>query len=158
MPEPTPEEKQAELKESIDALSEITNRLRKGSTIAEVQTAFEAHEFPVLERKTSQMAILSAVEKSSTDVINVQEVVAQNQESVDQTDVGGRKKSLAKIGLTAFMTAVIKEPAKVDEIISTLHFEDFSHAQAEKQYARLVLESREMDVAQVFYLMRFGLS
>ena len=80
------ETEQAELKESMEAISEITSRLRKGSTIAEVQAAFEAHEFPVLERKTSQMALLSAVEKSSTETLNVQEIVPQVQSTTEQVE------------------------------------------------------------------------
>ena len=138
----------------MEAISEITSRLRKGSTIAEVQAAFEAHEFPVLERKTSQMALLSAVEKSSTETLNVQEIVPQVQSATEQVEkekqIETRKKSLAQIGLTAFMTAVIKEPERADEIISTLHLEDFSDACAEKHYAKIALQSSsELDLAQV---------
>merc|ERR1712228_43245 len=66
---------ESDMKESVQALSQITERLRKGSTISEVQTAFEAHEFPALERKTSQMALLAAVERSSKDAVNVQEII-----------------------------------------------------------------------------------
>ena len=160
----------------MDAISEISSRLRKGSTIAQVQAAFEAHEFPTLERKTSQMALLAAVERSSTDTLNVQEIVlAAVEKSTDTLNVqeeivpqvqsipedvepaaskekqvatrkeslqvATRKKSLAQIGLTAFMTAVQKEPERADEIISTLHLEDFSPMHAEKHYAKLVLET-----------------
>ena len=147
------------MKESMDAISEISSRLRKGSTIAQVQAAFEAHEFPALERKTSQMALLAAVERASTDTLNVQEIVPQVQSSEDEPgsaskekQVATRKKSLAQIGLTAFMTAVQKEPERADEIISTLHLEDFSPMHAEKQYAKLVLETgSELDIAQVHF-------
>ena len=135
----------------MDAISEISSRLRKGSTIAEVQAAFEAHEFPALERKTSQMALLAAVERSSTETLNVQEIVPQVQSSNEpkEKQIETRKKSLAQIGLTAFMTAVIKEPERADEIISTLPSADFSEMHAEKQYAKLVLQSSELDIAQV---------
>ncbi len=34
----------ADMKESVQALSVITERLRKGSTISEVQTAFEVEK------------------------------------------------------------------------------------------------------------------
>ena len=68
---------ESDMKESVQALSQITERLRKGSTISEVQTAFEAHEFPALERKTSQMALLAAVERSSKEVVNVQDIITQ---------------------------------------------------------------------------------
>ena len=68
---------ESDMKESVQALSQITERLRKGSTISEVQTAFEAHEFPALERKTSQMALLAAVERSSKEAVNVQEIITQ---------------------------------------------------------------------------------
>ena len=139
----------------MDAISEIKERLRKGSTIAQVQAAFEAHEFPALERKTSQMALLAAVERSSTEALNVQEIVPQVQSITEPKEkekkVEERKKSLAQIGLTAFMTAVIKEPERADEIISTLHSDDFSAMHAEKQYAKLVLQSSELDIAQVYF-------
>ena len=63
-----------------------------------------------------------------------------------------RKKSLAKIGLNAFMATAIKEPERGDEIISSLHLEDFAEAEAEKQYAKIILQSTsELDIAQVFF-------
>ena len=144
------------MKDSVEALSQITERLRKGSTISEVQTAFEAHEFPVLERKTSQMALLAAVERSSKEAVNVQEIITQDEikaESVEKAPIKKeiRKKSLAQVGLTAFMATALKEPERADEIISSLHMEDFEQAQADKQYAKMVLQSSEMDIAQVFY-------
>lgn len=145
------------MEKSVEALSTITERLRKGSTISEVQTAFEAHEFPALERKTSQMALFAAVERSNKEAINVQEIITQDDKEQSAIDIPKqkeiRKKSLAQIGLTAFMTAAIKEPERADEIISSLHLEDFAEAQAEKQYARMILQSTELDVAQVLYLM-----
>lgn len=159
-PMPTEEIKTAlksDMEKSVEALSTITERLRKGSTISEVQTAFEAHEFPALERKTSQMALFAAVERSKKEAINVQEMITQEEDKdTNVTDIPkqeNRKKSLAKIGLTAFMTAAIKEPERADEIISSLHLDDFAEAQAEKQYARMILQSTELDVAQVLYSM-----
>ena len=144
------------MKESVEALSQITERLRKGSTISEVQTAFEPHEFPALERKTSQMALLAAVERSSKEAVNVQEIITQDETVKSQPDIPKqvkqemRKKSLAKVGLNAFMATAIKEPERGDEIISSLHLEDFAEAQAEKQYAKIILQStHEMDIAQV---------
>ena len=35
------------------------------------------------------------------------------------------------------MATAIKEPERGDEIISSLHLEDFAEAQAEKQYAKI---------------------
>ena len=146
------------MKASVDELSQITERLRKGSTIAEVQTAFEAHEFPALERKTSQMALLAAVERSIKEAVNVQEIITHNEAEekvVPATQTSKqetRKKSLAKVGLTAFMATAIKEPERADEIISSMHLEDFAEAQAEKQFARIVLQSTELDVAQVLII------
>ncbi len=149
------------MKESVEALSQITERLRKGSTVAEVQTAFEANEFPALKRKTSQMALLAAVERSSKETVNVEEIIAQDEatpspseaitEQEKEVKVESRKKSLAQIGLTAFMATAIKEPERGDEIISSLHLDDFTEAQAEKQYARIVCQSTEMDMAQVLF-------
>ena len=166
VPAPIPEEKtvvkESDMKESVEALSQITERLRKGSTVAEVQTAFEANEFPALKRKTSQMALLAAVERSSKETVNVQEIITQDEpkpaDTVQEKEVKveSRKKSLAQIGLTAFMATAIKEPERVDEIISSLHLEDFTEAQAEKQFARVVLQSTEMEVAQVLNSMLMG--
>merc|ERR1712079_335750 len=44
-------------------LADITMRLEHGATVQEVNSAYEAHEFPKLERKTSQMAMLTVVER-----------------------------------------------------------------------------------------------
>ena len=148
---------ESDMKESVEALSQITERLRKGSTVAEVQTAFEANEFPALKRKTSQMALLAAVERSSKETVKVEEIITQDEatpseaitEQEKEVKVESRKKSLAQIGLTAFMATAIKEPERGDEIISSLHLDDFTEAQAEKQYARIVCQSTEMDMAQV---------
>merc|ERR1712029_1165380 len=147
---------ESDMKESVEALSQITERLRKGSTVAEVQTAFEANEFPALKRKTSQMALLAAVERSSKETVKVEEIITQDEATPSETiteqekevKVESRKKSLAQIGLTAFMATAIKEPERGDEIISSLHLDDFTEAQAEKQYARIVCQSTEMDMAQ----------
>ena len=155
--------KEADLKQSVEALSQITERLRKGSTVAEVQTAFEANEFPALKRKTSQMALFAAVERSSKEAVNVQEIITQDEPAAstpaetepekEVVKVKSRKESLAQIGLTAFMATAIKEPERADEIISSLHLDDFTEAQAEKQFARVVLQSSpEMDIAQVHIL------
>ncbi len=154
-----PEEKkkevqEADLKQSVQALSEISQRLRKGSSIMEVNTAFEAHEFPVLERKASQMALLAAVERSSKEIINVNEIIAQDETQVEKAPGPKqemRKKSLAKVGLTAFMATAIKEPERADEIISSLHLGDFEASLVEKQFARIILQSSELDIAQVLF-------
>ena len=52
------------------------------------------------------------------------------------------------------MATAIKEPERGDEIISSLHLEDFAEAQAEKQYAKIILQSTsERDIAQVFFML-----
>lgn len=152
----------ADMKESVQALETITERLRKGSTISEVQTAFEAHEFPALERKTSQMALLAAVERSSKDAVNVQEIIkteevetAKSEPDIPkQVKQEMRKKSLAQIGLNVFMATAIKDIQRGDEIISSLHLDDFAEAKAEKQYAKMILQSTsELDIAQVLFML-----
>merc|ERR1712129_552600 len=101
---------------------------RKGSTISEVQTAFEAHEFPALER-------------TSKDAVNVQEIIkteeletAKSEPDIPkQVKQEKRKKSLAQIGLNVFMATAIKDIQRGDEIISSLHLDDFAESKAEKQ-------------------------
>ena len=102
------------------------------------------------------MALLAAVERSSKEAVNVQEIITQDETIKSQPDIPKqvkqemRKKSLAKVGLNAFMATAIKEPERGDEIISSLHLEDFAEAQAEKQYAKIILQStHELDIAQV---------
>ena len=109
---------ESDMTESVKALSTITERLRKGSTITEVQTAFEAHEFPALERKTSQMALLAAVERSSKETVNVQEILLKDEVAKSEPDIPKqvkqemRKKSLAQVGLNAFMATAVREPER----------------------------------------------
>ena len=44
-------------------IADITARMDQGASVTEVNAAYEAHEFPQLERVESQMAMLKAVER-----------------------------------------------------------------------------------------------
>ena len=44
-------------------IADITARMEQGASVTEVNAAYEAHEFPQLERVESQMAMLKAVER-----------------------------------------------------------------------------------------------
>ena len=53
----------------LRALAEISDRLRHGATVSEVNEAFKAHEFPQLETIESQMALLKAVERVGNSAV-----------------------------------------------------------------------------------------
>ena len=44
-------------------IAAISARLEQGASVTEVNAAYEAHEFPELERVESQMAMIKAVER-----------------------------------------------------------------------------------------------
>ena len=44
-------------------IAAISARLEEGASVTEVNAAYEAHEFPELERVESQMAMIKAVER-----------------------------------------------------------------------------------------------
>ena len=59
-------------------IAAISARLEEGASVTEVNAAYEAHEFPELERVESQMAMLKAVERvgSSSGYTSKQVVIA----------------------------------------------------------------------------------
>ena len=57
-------------------LADITVRLEHGATVEEINSAYEAQEFPKLQRKTSQMAMLSVIERLGESA-TVKQVVTQ---------------------------------------------------------------------------------
>ena len=76
------QEVKAEFEAAVQELSEVTSRLQHGASVEEVNSAYEASEFPKLQRKTSQMAMLRVVERMSTEAATVEQVVAQECEAV----------------------------------------------------------------------------
>ena len=76
------QEVKAEFEAAVQELSEVTSRLQHGASVEEVNSAYEASEFPKLQRKTSQMAMLRVVERMSTEAATVEQVVAQGCEAV----------------------------------------------------------------------------
>jgi hypothetical protein len=69
--------------------------------VEEVNSAYEAHEFPKLERKTSQMAMLSVIERLGESA-TVKQVVTQ--ECTSKAEPNEQAKSLDNIGFTALLT------------------------------------------------------
>ena len=76
------QEVKAEFEAAVQELSEVTSRLQHGASVEELNSAYEASEFPKLQRKTSQMAMLRVVERMSTEAATVEQVVAQECEAV----------------------------------------------------------------------------
>ena len=64
MPLPNPIEQQPEdVIGPMREIAAISARLEQGASVTEVNAAYEAHEFPELERVESQMAMIKAVER-----------------------------------------------------------------------------------------------
>ncbi len=53
----------------LKALSAISDRLKQGASVSEVNDAFRAHEFPALESIESQLSLLKAVEQAGQSAV-----------------------------------------------------------------------------------------
>jgi hypothetical protein len=53
----------------MKALSAISDRLKQGASVSEVNDAFRAHEFPALESVQAQIALLKAVEQAGQSAV-----------------------------------------------------------------------------------------
>ena len=121
-------------------------RLEHGATVEEVNSAYEAGAFPKLERKTSQMAMLSVVERLGESA-TVQQVVSQECTKAEPKELA---KSLDNIGFKALITTLSSTSHKAEEVITSFQPEDFSEKTSQQQFAKLIQESPElMEVAQV---------
>lgn len=128
-------------------LADITVRLEHGATVEEVNSAYEAHAFPKLERKTSQMAMLSVIERLG-DSATVKQVVTQ--ECISKAEPNEQAKSLDNIGFTALLTTLASTSHKTEEVITSFQPQDFTVKSGQEQFAKLIQETPElMEVAQV---------
>ena len=128
-------------------LADITVRLEHGATVEEVNSAYEANEFPKLQRKTSQMAMLSVIERLGESA-TVKQVVTQ--ECTSKAAPNDQAKSLDNIGFTAMLTTLANTSHKAEEVITSFQPEDFTAKASQQQFAKLIQETPElMEVAQV---------
>jgi hypothetical protein len=126
--------------EPIKAIEAISERIRRGATVNQVNDAFRAHEFPALENIESQMALLKAVEQSGQSAV-VNQVLAE--ESTSETP------DLSNVGLRAFLNVLaVNESYNTDEIITNFHPKELSPELAKERYAQLVNQSKEVRTAQ----------
>merc|ERR1712106_879719 len=74
----------------MKAIADIRMRIEHGASVNEVNAAYEAHEFPELEKVDSQMAMIKAVERvgqsASVHEVLLQECSGKNE--VDLQNVG----------------------------------------------------------------------
>merc|ERR1712226_1022560 len=127
-------------------LADITVRLEHGATVEEINSAYEAQEFPKLQRKTSQMAMLSVIERLGESATAKQVVT---QECTSKAAPNDQAKSLDNIGFTAMLTTLANTSHKAEEVITSFQPEDFTAKASQQQFAKLIQETPElMEVAQ----------
>lgn len=131
----------------IQEISDLTQRLEHGSTVDEVNSAYEAHEFPQLARKESQMAMVKAVERIGKSAV-INQVLA--------AECAGSEKNLDDIGFKALMTTLSNESYRTEEIVTSFQPEDFSPTAANEKFAELVHQSKELVTTEVNSLSSFA--
>ncbi len=148
IPKVKPELPKSEILEAQDyeepmrELANIGARLEQGVSVTELNAAYQANEFPALKRKTSQIAILKAVERVGESAV-VQQVLAQEfpeTTPADQTLAG----SLEHAGFQALLTTLANESHKIEEIITQVQPEDFTDQIVEERFAKIVQDSQEL--------------
>ena len=90
----------------MKAIADIRMRIEHGASVNEVNAAYEAHEFPELEKVDSQMAMIKAVERVGQSA-SVQEVLLQECSGKNEVD-------LQNVGFKALISTLSKESYKVD--------------------------------------------
>ena len=122
-------------------IADIRARIEHGASVNEVNAAYQAHEFPDLEKVESQMALLKAVERVGQTAV-VQQVLTQ--------ECAGKKSvDLQDVGFKALISTLQTESFKVDEVMTQFQPDDFSEENVQERLAKLVTEAQELDVAQV---------
>ena len=125
----------------MSAIADIRLRIEHGASVNEVISAYDAHEFPELEKVESQMAMIKAVERvgqSST----VQEVLQQECQGKKEID-------LQNVGFKALISTIEKESFKVDEVITQFQPADFEEDVVQERLGQLVTEAQQLDIAEV---------
>merc|ERR1719474_707799 len=121
----------------MKAIADIRMRIEHGASVNEVNAAYEAHEFPELEKVDSQMAMIKAVERVGQSAV-VQEVLAQECTGKDEVDI-------QNVGFKALISTLRKESFKVDEVITQFQPEDFEEEVVQSRLAQLVTEAQQCD-------------
>jgi hypothetical protein len=124
----------------MKAMADIKLRLEHGASVSEVNAAYEAHEFPDLEKVEAQMAMIKAVERVGQSA-SVHEVLLQE-------CTGKKEVDLQNVGFKALISTLAKESFKVDEVMTQFQPEDFAEPAVQERLARLVTEAQDMDVAE----------
>merc|ERR1719474_921020 len=124
----------------MKAIADIRMRIEHGASVNEVNAAYEAHEFPDLEKVESQMAMIKAVERVGQSA-SVHEVLLQE-------CIGKKEVDLQNVGFKALISTLSKESFKVDEVITQFQPEDFREEVVQERLAQLVTEAQDLDVAE----------
>merc|ERR1712106_764633 len=124
----------------MKAIADIRMRIEHGASVNEVNAAYEAHEFPELEKVDSQMAMIKAVERVGQSA-SVQEVLLQECSGKNEVD-------LQNVGFKALISTLSKESYKVDEVITQFQPDDFEEDVVQERLAQLVTEAQQLHTAE----------
>ena len=140
LPQATKNVVQQNVEGPMKAMADIRLRLEHGASVNEVNAAYEAHEFPELEKVDSQMAMIKAVERVGQSA-SVHEVLLQE-------CIGKKEVDLQNVGFKALISTLSKESFKVDEVITQFQPEDFKEEVVQERLAQLVTEAQDLDMAE----------
>merc|ERR1719266_1029920 len=124
----------------MNAIADIRMRIEHGASVNEVISAYDAHEFPELEKVESQMAMIKAVERVGQSA-SVHEVLLQE-------CIGKKEVDLQNVGFKALISTLSKESFKVNEVITQFQPEDFREEVVQERLAQLVTEAQDLDMAE----------
>ena len=125
----------------MNAIADIRMRIEHGASVNEVISAYEAHEFPELEKVESQMAMIKAVERVGQS--------ATVHEVLQEECMGKKEIDLQNVGFKALISTIKKESFKVDEVITQFQPDDFEEEVVQDRLGQLVTEAQQLDTAQV---------
>ena len=125
----------------MNAIADIRLRIEHGASVNEVISAYDAHEFPELEKVESQMAMIKAVERVGQSA-TVHEVLLQECQGKKEID-------LQNVGFKALISTLEKESFKVDEVITQFQPADFEDDVVQERLGQLVTEAQQLDIAEV---------
>merc|ERR1719510_2910535 len=122
----------------MNAIADIRLRIEHGASVNEVISAYDAHEFPELEKVESQMAMIKAVERVGQSA-TVHEVLLQECQGKKEID-------LQNVGFKALISTLEKESFKVDEVITQFQPTDFEEDVVQERLGQLVSEAQQLDI------------
>ena len=124
----------------MNAIADIRLRIEHGASVNEVISAYDAHEFPELEKVESQMAMIKAVERVGQSA-TVHEVLLQE-------CMGKKEIDLQNVGFKALISTLEKESFKVDEVITQFQPTDFEEDVVQERLGQLVTEAQQLDIVE----------